>query len=285
MISVKSYSGSWLTSLGACAEAGAAVAARVIGRSKISYVGMAAWSSIGKSTTVMKSVPSPGSPDQIPSGVVSATADSGVLFSFGSAGVLFSLWAFILAWSMAINSLLSLPEPSAVNCASGISVSWLSDTGASSVGCSLLARAVAIASSSETAACSVGLSALSVWSVFSVGSSAVLSAAFIPSCCILMAAALAAAMASSSALLLRPLCLGKAASGSTVAGIACGVSPSVVVSVAAGPLTWFFITSKFSPSIPWTEYTRSSFLLAMRVRLRFCAAPSADASAKASRIV
>ena len=47
----------------------------MIGRSKMSSVGMAAWSSMGRSTTVMKSVPSPGSPSQTPSGVTSLRHD------------------------------------------------------------------------------------------------------------------------------------------------------------------------------------------------------------------
>ena len=102
------------------------------------------------------------------------------------------------------------------------------------------------------------------------------------SCCFLSAAALAIAIASNSALLFLPRCFGKSITGSSVefvdwsltsvflfscgsvfefAGSETGCVPSWVLSdslnnlgssCAEGPVAWFFITSKFSPSFPLT---------------------------------
>ena len=93
----------------------------IVGLSNMSKLGTAPWSSIGRSTTVMKSVPSPGSSAQTPSG-----ADSDV-------PSLSLLWSLILACncskrlSFSASALSALP---AAKAASGIASScpWFTVT-------------------------------------------------------------------------------------------------------------------------------------------------------------
>ena len=87
----------------------------IVGRSNISYDGTIPWSSTGISTTVIKSVPSPGSPSHTPSLPI---------FSVSS---ICSLCAFTFAWScsrrFSVVSLSFVSPFSDTNSASGITTS------------------------------------------------------------------------------------------------------------------------------------------------------------------
>ena len=100
----------------------------VMGRSNMSRVGMAASSSIGRSTVTMKSVPSPGSPSQTLSPVSSLNSS-------------LSTWLRITIFSWSWFSISSFTCESSAACAASGMMSVCS-AGAS---CSLNSRAVSVA--------------------------------------------------------------------------------------------------------------------------------------------
>ena len=195
---------------------------------------------MGRSMTVMKSVPSPGSPCHTPSMVSSLRMLSACL-----------LWSLTFAWSCAsrfcCSSLSLATELPEANSASGMK------SGATSLSVS--------ASSTNSGTSSLG-TAVSSACAFSASSLA-------------LASASAAAMAASSAFDLRPRFLGAGLAVSSSAGASTGASAGCSgfsgrslkrgVGSAVGLL---FFRSKFSPSLPLTEYTRSVSFLVIRVRLR-----------------
>ena len=160
----------------------------------MSKVGMAAWSSIGRSTTGIKSVPSPGSPSQMP--VASCATVCSPAFSF---------WAFNLACNCAARAAASLSPLSAALEKSCSGMRLFSSTEF----CFSVLSSEVVSSEGLLASCSLCILFLSF-----------------------MAATLAAAMASSSALLLRPLCLaiGFSMVGSTSL---CAVSAEVTAGTSA----------------------------------------------------
>ena len=190
---------------------------------------------MGRSTTVMKSVPSPGSPLQIP-------------FSFSSrTPSVCLLWSFTFACNWAKRSCCSSFDSSCVppeaNSASGMK----SGVGSvlSCAGCSSLCTF-----SSATSA----FSALALASASAIAASSA-----------------SAASAASSAFDLRPRFLGAGFAGSSSAATgsvgSAGFSGISLKSGVVSAVGLFFLTSKFSPSLPFTVYTWSSFF-AIRVRLR-----------------
>ena len=203
---------------------------------------------MGRSCTMMKSVPSPGSPSHIPSK------------TFSRCSCAFSLCASTFA----------------CNCAKRLLIPcslWGSSDAAVALSSGITSSSSGIAISSSVSEVSADFSSSAFCSFFSssceVGASSCSVAAF----SLFLASIIA--KSSSSLFVFLPRCLGMAANSSS--GESAGVSSSAGASSSnwslnreIGSLTGlFFFRSKFSPSLPFTEYTLSISCFAMRTLLRF----------------